>query len=411
MTTQSLCGNCGKSCSLRCSRCATECFCDRACFKAAWKRHKKICIPTGKERDPEAFKAFDVAMDGIKTLEQGNIGGLTGSNMTNKIGSFLGLTETLAGKEMHDAQQTFMSTDRFPKLQAVAEGNFTLYTTRAGRKTAVEPLSEACSLLKDGAKCFVEHGRRGHRQTTDEFLFFHPGSLACELQAFCTGRVQEEEGLSPFKVIEGGPLYLIGETGIFWSCAVHFTGQGSCLPPNAPDVHVEETFFCRETDRMYNSAQGAQLSRSRPTQFSSTSLAFCQIGGSKDPHPILELEDGMLPSTVGQLPQWWKDIASHWDGAFARCGIPGSASSAAVFRPHCMFRSTPQGCVTTHVGRVCCAWHDPAYLESLEMLVSKLGDEGPRRRRAEMVEREAVRWGRLSKQLEDQKKERGAAGV
>ena len=63
-----------------------------------------------------------------------------------------------------------------------------------------------------------------HPYTLISIILINPiPSLEYFLQAHCTGAVRFEAGLSPFKVLEGGPLYLLDEPGLFWSCIVHYT--------------------------------------------------------------------------------------------------------------------------------------------------------------------------------------------
>ena len=52
--------------------------------------------------------------------------------------------------------------------------------------------------------------------------------------------------------------------------------------------------------------------------------------------------------------------------------VIGISASPLPFRPHCMFNSTPLGCVKTRLGGVCCAWHDDEYTLSVKGLINEM---------------------------------------
>lgn len=158
---------------MQCSRCGLEQFCNQDCFKAGWKKHKKICVPkshrkSGDSRDfgqSQQLDDLDLAYEACRCMEKENIGNLAGTNTVNIIGSYLfkGI-ESTATSQIHDQQQIYMKHNRIPVMKAAVEGNFSLY--KVGGHTNPIPLSEVCSLLKDGAMCYIEYGRIGKRTKT-----------------------------------------------------------------------------------------------------------------------------------------------------------------------------------------------------------------------------------------------------
>ena len=361
--TAQKCGHCQKPSIFQCSRCKNAFFCDQECFKKGWKNHKLVCVKKSSLDEG----SYEKARDGVLTLERMNIGGLAGTNLNSVIGSFLGLVPATAGKEHDDAQQAFMITDRIPVLRSIHNGSYRLFKSKNNEEVN---LSSAIDVLKDGEFCYVEYAVRTSekKRKTDSFMFHHPGSLAIELQAWCSGLNRDgwNTGLSPFKLFDGNLQYLIGEAELFWPMMINFRNTGTSLPPSAPDIPMSSTWLFREMDRALETKIKSQTLGT--TNISSKSLAFIQIAKSDFLQQELDLET--VPSSKETLPNWWKIIAQHWDGALIRCGFPGNPNSHTTFRPPCMFFSTPSGCVKTHMGGVCCAWHDPEYPQSLEYLIT-----------------------------------------
>ncbi len=216
-------------------------------------------------------------------------------------------------------------------------------------------------------------------KTTQDFALLQPASLALELRAWSTGLNENgwEEGLSPFKLMDGGLMYLVGEESLFWSMVLNLP-SGSTVPPNPPNKPLEDLYMCKEMDRTYDITQNALRSAAvvgstgkvNIGTIRSKSLAYIQsLKQGLSPFELLE-SDEHIPSEAEQLPQWWKDIAAFWDGIFTRSGMLGPGSK--IFRPQCMFASTPAGCAHFNKGNLCCAWHDPHHLSSLQTLIEQV---------------------------------------
>ena len=360
------CGHCGNPCSFKCSRCRQEHYCDKECFKKAWKKHKKICVPSAPDGagSSEKWDADDQSREAIQMMERENIGGLAGSSMNNVIGGFLGLHEASATMSRWDQQQSFMKVDRIPEIKAVVEGNFKLY--RAKNDEEVTPLADAHTLLADGTICYTVYGRRGNSKKSGDFMFLHPGSLTIEMNSWCTGLQAEEGGISPFKLLDGNVMYLAGEKELFWPMVVNFRNTGTCFPPNIEGVSVENTYMMREAERIYEQMHNKKVGKGEKVRISSRSKAFTQIGHFPN-HPMLQHET--IPSRQDALPEWWLQLAKFWDGAFERCGIPGNMKSNTTFRPPCMFYNTPAGCMKSHMGETCIAWHDTNYQADIDAII------------------------------------------
>jgi len=387
--TVRLCLHCGKRAKLRCARCKVHWFCDKECLRAAWSAHKPHCVPRSAGRKAAAKYEAEItaAMQACALLENHDVGGCAGKNIVNKVGEFLGLDGSVGALGQVQAQQALMLNDRIPLLRAVADGDYDVHI-----KSTRERHEGHASEILDCAKVFVKWGPRRQR-TTKDFLYFQPGSLACELLMRHKGRPQNvDEGLSPFKELDGGLLYIAGEPDLFWPMVLNFKESGSVLPPCRPNTTVDTLFMSTELDRMMQAtvaARNAARSGGQTVQCNSASLAAIELANGFD-HPIMSAigEDDCLPSTPETLPDWWKSMAAFWNSALFRAGVPFASGTEPVatgprpsthtrvgrnLRAHCMFHCSPQGCLRTQPGGVCCAWHDPAQVESLQEIINQLG--------------------------------------
>jgi hypothetical protein len=220
-----------------------------------------------------------------------------------------------------------------------------------------------------------------------ELRFLAPGSLAAEMHSAASGAAEE------FRIVRGGPLYLVGAPDHFWSMMLHRREEEICgatlastLPPQrAPRATWDAAWGLRELAAHAHRMAGAPpASRGAAAQqLESRSLAAVHLmrgvaalkqqhqgggaaradGGAaaralRELHPMRG--GAPIPASEAELPEWWLALREFWDGAFARAD--GGA------RPPCMFFSTPAGCASGE-GK-CGARHDEALAEKVRALIA-----------------------------------------
>lgn len=317
MSYLNICSTCsapGKS-LLKCGQCRSVFYCNTNCQKAHWKVHKKTCYPAAKSRN-------DVS------TERG----------ARKAAS---LIADAGGIEV--AQQ-IMLAERGEELFAGIEGRFVIRD--AQNKTEILPPDSndwAC-----GRQCTVEWESPTRGNVKHTFNFLRPASLAVELES----NNDDNNGTSlDFKVLEGGILYLIGETHLFWSMMIHRRATGFCFPPGKQGEKWGGTWCFREIDQLMTGlmAASSNLPVGSRIQNRSRSLAATVLVNKKLTGvtyiDVLD-EERSIPISSQTLPSWWKHLEEMWGGVINRAVEHGKAP--------CMFHCTPTGCRAT----VCCAMHD-----------------------------------------------------
>ena len=393
-TTFSICSVCGQRSTSHCSRCKLASYCSAACQKAAWPSHKLRC--SDRSRNPAAAATPVGAGADAAAKEEW---------LRRQVQTPEERARTQAVGGIARAQQAMMAA-RAAALEAALLGRFTARKVSGPRRGAI--VESARDELGDGERIVIEWGPPGEagaerleraadaaaaqaeRSTPRrvEINFLAPGSLAAELHSAGSGVADD------FKIVRGGPLYLVGAPDLFWSMALHLldTRGATCLPPQAPAsprADWSAAYGLREIDAharaMAKGAAAGGLARGGTLTLNSESLAAVHLlrgvaamrkslaagAGGMDARNVEELHPMRagepIPCSEAEIPPWWAAVRALWDGVFRRSLI-GEGAARAV-RPPCMFYLTAAGCANGE-GR-CGGAHDQEYGAAVSGLVTK----------------------------------------
>ncbi len=303
---------------LRCGQCRSVFYCNATCQKAHWKEHKKTCFPAAKSSDTIHTKR------GAK-----------------KAAAFIAEAGGIV------AAQQNMLAERSEELFAGLEGRFVVKD--ANDETEILPSDSNDWMC--GRQCTVEWESLARGSVKHTFNFLRPASLAVEIES----NNDDNNGESiDFKVLEGGILYLIGETHLFWSMMIHRRATGLCFPPGKVGEKWGGTWCFREIDQFMTGlmAASSNIPAGSRIRNGSRSLAATVLLNKKltGVTYIEVLDDERpIPTSLKALPSWWKHLEEMWGGVLRRAEEHGKAP--------CMFHCTPKGCRAT----ACCAVHDDVW--------------------------------------------------
>ncbi|KAI8902275.1 hypothetical protein BC833DRAFT_427021 [Globomyces pollinis-pini] len=163
------------------------------------------------------------------------------------------------------------------------------------------------------------------------FTWHDPASLAMELFVLTSGG---KEG-NDWKHLEGGLTYMVGVPDIFLSMALLWKTYGTILPPLLPSYasykYDEGTVAAMEID--------SKVAAGNRRMDLESIAAYCLLDSLADDAlrdwPWMDYKYDVLPTSVNQLPPWWKCLAELWDSAFKDYFESGI--------PPCMFYGIPGG--------------------------------------------------------------------
>lgn len=298
------------------------------CQTSNWKEHKKLCIPgssskcdkNGVPRKIKKTARADIQKHGLAKLQQDML--LERSNAF-----FAGVDGTFQIRDLSKQQHVIELSD----LQNC-------------QQYKVEWVNQ-----RDGSD--VKGGQ-------DEFMFLSPASLALEMHALTLGKADPH-----YKNLEGGFLYLEGESHLFWSMMIHLKQTGECLPYEVKtDCKWEQTWCIQELEKMVSpmmanglTSGGGTMGRGTRTELkmNSRSLAMVEFMQQRNNDKMFDvkLDELYIPTDPALLPEWWGECNTLWTSLLSRAG--------AEKRVPCMFDCTPSGCGAGEAS--CVGYHDDEY--------------------------------------------------